>query len=213
MARVSEKQLEDWIVEHPDKLQEGIEIVGRQICLPHGRLDLLGWNNAVQVIELKVYPLKARDIAQVLRYIYDVKATIRQATENLEHLDELSPKQQAWAMAIKNLRNKTHGMIVVTDASHDLVAAADAADIMVKQWWIGEDDRIHISSDGLSFLQRLTPAIQSLVFAEEYRQYSWVNLILSRMCRWSDLFTYSLERPWISGEPKGSANGFIPTRS
>lgn len=210
MSRISERQLEDWIVEHPDELQRGIKIVGRQISLPHGRLDLLGWNNAPRVIELKIHPTQAEDIAQVLRYVYDVRIVLETAIANLKELTDLSLKQKAWVTAMQDLASKTHGILVVTEVSFDLIAAADAAGIMVKEWNIEADGTIHIASDALSFLGRIAPQIQSLKFAENYRQYNWVSLMLSQMQYWSDLYIYGLERPWIGKDLKGLEDGEVP---
>ncbi len=70
--RISEREFEDWLVANPEAIEEGMEIVGRQIELPHGRLDLLGFCRYAYVIELKAEPLRERDVAQVMRYVADV---------------------------------------------------------------------------------------------------------------------------------------------
>jgi len=75
MATISEKQLEDFICKHPEySLWQGVEIIGRQIAVEHGRLDILAWDGRVLVIELKARALEEKDIGQVLRYRRDVKA-------------------------------------------------------------------------------------------------------------------------------------------
>lgn len=75
MARISEKQLEDFICKYPEySLWQDVEIIGRQITLEHGRLDILAWDGRVLVIELKARTLEEKDVGQVLRYKRDVEA-------------------------------------------------------------------------------------------------------------------------------------------
>ena len=65
-----EQNLEDWIEREPGLLQTGLTIVGRQVGLEGGRLDLLardtqaGW----VVIEIKSGDLRRETIAQALDY-------------------------------------------------------------------------------------------------------------------------------------------------
>lgn len=87
--RYNEASLERYICEHPEALHQGLQIVGRQLCLTHGRLDILGWLDVEDVycgrfceawvIELKARALKERDIGQVLRYAHDVSKAIQLA--------------------------------------------------------------------------------------------------------------------------------------
>lgn len=80
-----EREVEDWIATNPETLDEGLRIIGRQVPVPHGRIDLLGWRvdeqypepgstitGGVDIIELKATALKEKDVGQVLRYKYDV---------------------------------------------------------------------------------------------------------------------------------------------
>jgi len=77
MTEISEQELEDFICEHPEELWRELEIIGRQVKLEHGILDVLAWNyGRTYVIELKARPLKEKDIGQVLRYAYDVNSTL-----------------------------------------------------------------------------------------------------------------------------------------
>lgn len=76
MAKVSEKQLEDWIVEHWDDTYIGGELIGRQLVLPHGRLDLLSVGHIPEVIELKAERLKEKHVGQLLRYVGDIKGIL-----------------------------------------------------------------------------------------------------------------------------------------
>jgi len=65
-----EKQLEDWIEDDPSLLQAGLVIVGRQLQLEGGRLDLLALDPQGQwvVIEIKKGEVRRETIAQVLDY-------------------------------------------------------------------------------------------------------------------------------------------------
>jgi hypothetical protein len=65
-----EKSLEDWIAEDPSLLQAGLVIVGRQIDLEGGRLDLLAIDPQGRwtIIEIQRGALRRETIAQVLDY-------------------------------------------------------------------------------------------------------------------------------------------------
>jgi hypothetical protein len=66
-----EKNLEDWIEEDPSLLEEGLEIVGRQVHVDGGLLlDLLGLDAQGQwmVIELKSGAVRGQALTQVLYY-------------------------------------------------------------------------------------------------------------------------------------------------
>ena len=65
-----EKNLEDWIENDPSLLEEGLEIVGRQVHVDGGYLDLLGLNAQGQwvVIELKSGDIRREALTQVLYY-------------------------------------------------------------------------------------------------------------------------------------------------
>ncbi len=76
----SERELEDYICEHPkEAFGDGAEIVGRQISVKHGRLDLLVWDDefgSICVAELKITQITPKDVAQTLRYFFDVWHTL-----------------------------------------------------------------------------------------------------------------------------------------
>ena len=65
-----EKQLEDWIENDPSLLQSGLTIIGRQIHVEGGPLDLLALDPQGQwiVIELKAGTLRRETVSQVLDY-------------------------------------------------------------------------------------------------------------------------------------------------
>ena len=65
-----EQNLEDWIEREPGLLQTGLTIVGRQVGLESGRLDLLALDPQGHwvVIEIKSGDLRREAVAQVLDY-------------------------------------------------------------------------------------------------------------------------------------------------
>jgi hypothetical protein len=69
-ALALEKSLEDWIAEDPSLLQAGLVVVGRQIDLEAGRLDLLAIDPQGRwtIIEVKRGALRRETIAQALDY-------------------------------------------------------------------------------------------------------------------------------------------------
>jgi len=88
MNSLSEKELEDIICEEPGYLA-GEEhdlsgVIARQVRLPHGILDILGFRRMkrgphlhsiypqIIIVELKARRLSQEDIAQVSRYTYDI---------------------------------------------------------------------------------------------------------------------------------------------
>ena len=77
----SERELEDWIVDHDgDPICD--KIIGRQLSMVHGRMDLLGYTpiegepGQVFVIELKMGNVSERNIAQVIRYQFDIAKSL-----------------------------------------------------------------------------------------------------------------------------------------
>src|SRR5690349_17857762 len=65
-----ERQLEDWIERDPDLLEGGLKILGRQVPLEAGSLDLLGLDVQGRwvVIELKRGQVHRDTVAQALDY-------------------------------------------------------------------------------------------------------------------------------------------------
>lgn len=72
-----ERDLEDWICNNPKSIHEDVEILGRQVVLPNGILDILAWDGNILVIELKARSLQSKDVAQVLRYAGDIGDMLR----------------------------------------------------------------------------------------------------------------------------------------
>lgn len=85
---MNEKGLESLICDNPRALKSAeldtVHILGRQIKLSHGILDVLAVRHSdtlfilpeILVVELKAVPIKEKDVAQVGRYVYDVHRII-----------------------------------------------------------------------------------------------------------------------------------------
>jgi hypothetical protein len=71
-----EKHLEDWIERDPSLVEEGLRIVGRQVVLESGRLDLLGVDSdgGFVVVEVKRNTLSRDTLAQALDYAATIAA-------------------------------------------------------------------------------------------------------------------------------------------
>lgn len=77
--KVYESEIEDYLEKHPEAFlpySDNAILLGRQIQLPHGRLDLLIYDESIYIVELKAVPLKPRDVCQVLRYQRDIRDLI-----------------------------------------------------------------------------------------------------------------------------------------
>jgi len=81
-----ENELEDFLAVHPGSFLEddSAVVIGRQVALPHGRLDLLIFVDTLYIIELKARPLIPKDVAQVLRYQLDIRDLLWNASHQLE---------------------------------------------------------------------------------------------------------------------------------
>ena len=109
-----ERHLEDWIESDPNLLQPGLQIVGRQLQVIGGKLDLLGLdpNGRLVVIEIKQGSIHREAIAQGLdyvacigamsageletkcdKYLQEKKAgsTLRELLSSASQLDQLDP--------------------------------------------------------------------------------------------------------------------------
>jgi len=78
MKQYRECDLEDWLYHNPAALGDCVEMIGRQVRTPHGLIDLLAWAEypglpEYQVIELKARVVRERDVAQCLRYCFDLR--------------------------------------------------------------------------------------------------------------------------------------------
>jgi len=149
MGRISERQLEDWIVEHWDDVPFTGDYIGRQIELPHGRLDLLGFLDVAQVIELKARPLKEKDIGQLLRYTGDIKATLQMAYDcnDKDRLRSLLQTEYQWELVndiLQLLASKPTAragfersiapILIGSSVTESILACAYGANIEVYTW-------------------------------------------------------------------------------
>lgn len=82
-VNLAEKDIEDWLWENPTTLFEGVKWLGRQIVVPSGIIDLLGYFNDSDcdclrpiVIELKNTEFTQASILQVCRYAADINSAI-----------------------------------------------------------------------------------------------------------------------------------------
>jgi hypothetical protein len=91
MDNFKEKDLEEYILEHPGRLIPGLVPLAHQVKLPDGIADIVGTgyegngpddgnfhdyaeNFFLYVIELKIHRLKEENVGQVLRYVSNIKA-------------------------------------------------------------------------------------------------------------------------------------------
>lgn len=145
-----ERDIADWICTYPDTLLDELEIIGREVVLEHGRLDLLGWYPCgTQVIELKTGALKERNVGQVLRYRQDVCTELRTIgaweyplhcpNDGYEEKPEDTRFRHAWnwhhALSAESESNPSVQAVLV-GASIDsyVLAAASGANIMIMLW-------------------------------------------------------------------------------
>ena len=72
----TENRLEDILAENPDMLENGLDLVGRQVDMPGGTLDLLGVDSEgrLVVFELKRGRLHRDAVAQVIDYASQLNA-------------------------------------------------------------------------------------------------------------------------------------------
>jgi len=140
MNKFSEKKLEDFLCCYPNMLapdyENGtVEIIGRQLILPSGRLDILAIRNQWQILvtELKAVALHEKDLTQVLRYTADIKHLLFDLAISYEY--EESPITNFLQRHINNL----HGIgqyqsndfptlvpiLIGKSAPKNLLAAAD----------------------------------------------------------------------------------------
>ena len=102
-----EKHLEDWIVKDVTLLAEGLTLVGRQVTIHDGRLDLLAidYQDRWVVIEVKPGKLDAWALAQALYYASSIASLDRdELLEKLEpRLGEYGDKDRLLASVQKQL--------------------------------------------------------------------------------------------------------------
>jgi Holliday junction resolvase-like predicted endonuclease len=148
---VKERELEDWICNHPYVLGEEAVLIGRQITLEHGRLDILAVRRPyptqqVLVVELKTRQLKQRDVGQVLRYVNDVKQELlrsirswareilwRRASDCYQ-VGQEPTAHDAVACTTNAVLDNVSGVLIGTSIDDNLLAACAGARINVSLW-------------------------------------------------------------------------------
>jgi hypothetical protein len=153
--KISEKMLEDWICEHPEEaLWDEVEIIGRQIRLSHGVLDVLAFDARTIVIELKARPLKEKDIGQLLRYVHDIKDCLLSIGMAIKPVREgpLTIREELFQTAWYDYHDIAESLIqhiipvlIGTSADSKVLAAASAVDAEVRLWNYDENEGFRIS--------------------------------------------------------------------
>jgi hypothetical protein len=146
--KISEKMLEDWICENPQyAIGAYTEIIGRQISLPHDRLDILAWEiDRINVIELKARPLKEKDIGQVGRYACDVSHIIarigtqeRPKPENNVRSLQHTIYEDKWHEYHGNWEHEpVHPILIGSQIDEQTLAAAAGIGIDIRLWHYDE---------------------------------------------------------------------------
>jgi len=145
---MNERELETWLCEHPYVLDEYLYITGRQVSLPHGRLDLMGlvqhgqWGQSIWVIELKARELKQRDVGQLLRYIADVRFEMmrvrstwstRFASEIEGHMGTVKPIN-VLTKSVRTMTRQIKGILIGRSVDDRVLTPATGGDIEVATW-------------------------------------------------------------------------------
>ena len=149
---ISERQLEDYIYQHPELLEfyrfylpdefhndAKAVILGRQVVVEHGIIDLLVscQDNypCINIVELKTQAITAKDVGQLLRYIWDIQTLLGYTSyppeEFIDGFNQLSVLRQEMFAHIHNDVSFLQGVLIGTDVSSNVSAACQAADIEV----------------------------------------------------------------------------------
>lgn len=160
IGHLSERQLEDFICRYPDAYGEADpspghrKIIGRQVDVEHGRIDLLVWHDwwdwacNIEVVELKAGTLTADATGQVWRYTRDVRHVMDSHFHTFNPFDmyDMGQEGQAWQYlteAISTLGNPDniiHPVLIGTDITSDAAAICEATQISVYLWKHNRDD-------------------------------------------------------------------------
>lgn len=172
---INERQLEDFICKNPEySLWEGVEVIGRQVSLAHGRLDILAWDGSqTLVIELKARAIQEKDVGQVLRYRRDIESGldrigVREYPEDVT----LRPK------LFNELWTERHGLstigryaispiLIGANIDSKTLAAARGGEILVILW------RYESTQNAVSFSRPLDYAGSSFSDSHWNSPYPW----------------------------------------
>ena len=134
-----EKELENYICNHPECMPGPFEVLGRQVKTPHGIIDILGIENGqiINVIELKLGYLTEADIGQVLRYTYDIKNTIAQVGRlNYQSVPPEYMDRFCEMFCMLPDSPTVQPVLIGKGAKQKILAAADCAGIYCMSWQI-----------------------------------------------------------------------------
>lgn len=136
-----EKELEDYICDHPECMPGPFEVFGRQVRTPHGIVDILGFDDmSINVIELKAGPLREADIGQVLRYTYDVRNTLKQIGRyNYQPIPKGYRGQFFEMFCISKNSPMVLPVLLGKSANRKVLAATEGAGIICMGWKATQD--------------------------------------------------------------------------
>ena len=77
-VQLSERDIEDYLWDNPEKVPTVERWIARQVDLPNGRLDMLGINKfgAPVIVELKNTSVSSDALTQVFRYAFDIQSIL-----------------------------------------------------------------------------------------------------------------------------------------
>jgi len=193
--RVYESEIEAFLEKCPHVLSEDgcTEFIGRQVDLPHGRLDLLLSDDQLLIVELKARPLEEKDVCQVLRYQYDIRALLKQWGRWLKQHPEAFPGRANYGggdalreydafISKQFLLDRdtadepiTCPVLIGTEASEQIIAAMDAVGGRVYLWKSYEYEQM------FSFWRQL-PEVEAVTRSSFRASHKWIK----RYINWSN---------------------------
>jgi hypothetical protein len=125
----SEKDLEDYLVANPALLGEDLLIIGRQVGVVGGIIDLLAIDSigSVSIVELKLGKALPAVIAQVLGYRHWIKSLDREriiglAADGGLGIDLAQAFEQRFGRPLPTLVNESQQIIIVAASVHAITA-------------------------------------------------------------------------------------------
>lgn len=140
MANWSERELEDWLWEHPEALGcQGLRWIGRQVPLPSGqRVDLLGvtehkdYKSGIIIAELKAVTADGEALSQLLSYLHVFRTAIYE--RSMDFLPEYVESQRDVCRrenpAVKFL--DPYGFLVAPDFTTRVLLSAESSPVACK---------------------------------------------------------------------------------
>jgi len=141
----SEKHLEDYLWAHPEALgmcgippqygpdQPMYDFAFRQLRTVSGVMDLVGFSGELCVLELKRATLTSAALAQVLRYIRDMKAMLMRLGHDLAEMPICRPWMNNYIrFERRGLEDWVHGVLIGSGVENEnLLIACEACDVEV----------------------------------------------------------------------------------